>query len=81
MDQAAYQDESATQAFLLQEPAICSICERELFDAIACSMLIHAKCTCSLVGEFHRCGLAVKRRVKRKAVEQAQEKQAKKMVK
>ena len=42
-------------------------------------MLIHAEC--SLVGECHLCGLAANQRVKRKAVEQVQEKQAKKIVK
>ena len=42
-----------------------------------CSKLIHAEC--SLVQECHPCGLAASQRVKRKAVEQVQEKQAKKM--
>ena len=42
-------------------------------------MLIHAECF--LVGECHLCGLAASQRVKRRAVEQVQEKQAKKIVK
>ena len=71
----------STQIIIEDETAICSICDSAVFDAVVCSTcyrIVHGECC--IVGECHLCAFTTRRNVKRKAVHQAHEKQAKKMV-
>ena len=71
----------STEIIIEADAAVCSICDSAVFDAVVCSTcsrVVHGEC--SIVGECHLCALTTRRSVKRKAVHQAQEKQAKKMV-